>query len=41
MIEAGHFVEIESILRLTLRETMLVAVLLSLVPSLTMSLDQR
>ena len=26
MIEAGHFVEVENILRLTLRETMLVNV---------------
>jgi hypothetical protein len=27
MIEAGHFVEVENILRLTLRETMLVSIL--------------
>jgi len=29
MIEAGHFDEVENILRLTLRETMFVSVLLS------------
>jgi hypothetical protein len=37
MIEAGHFVEVENILRLTLRETMLVSVLLSYMLGLTMS----
>ena len=36
MIEAGHFVEVENILRLTLRETMLVSVLLSHMLGLTM-----
>ena len=41
MIEAGHFVEVENILRLTLRETMLVSVLLSHVLALTMSPRSR
>ena len=38
MIEAGHFVEVENILRLTLRETMSVSVFLSHIFGLTMSL---
>ena len=41
MIEAGHFVEVENILRLTLRETMLVGVLLSCMLGLTTSPRSR
>ena len=41
MIEAGHFVEVENILRLTLRETMLVSILLSYMLGLTMSPRSR
>lgn len=41
MIEAGHFDEVENILRLTLRETMLVSILLSRILGLTMSPRSR
>jgi ATP-dependent RNA helicase DDX24/MAK5 len=41
MIEAGHFVEVENILRLTLRRTMLVSVFLSCISGLTMSPRSR
>jgi ATP-dependent RNA helicase DDX24/MAK5 len=41
MIEAGHFVEVENILQLTLRETMLVNVLLSDMLGLMMSFRSR
>ena len=41
MIEAGHFVEVDNILRLTLRETMLVSVFLTCISGLTMSPRSR